>query len=101
MIFALYASAVAPFFGFFASGFKRAAGIKDFSNTLPGHGGFIDRMDCITIMSYFTYFFFINVIQPNLVDLSSVTPATDSLLDQEKKMIANQIAARLNLPLLP
>ena len=101
MIFALYASAVAPFFGFFASGFKRAVGIKDFSNTLPGHGGFIDRMDCITIMSYFTYFFFINVIQPDLVDLSSVTPATDSLLDQEKKMIANQIAARLNLPLLP
>lgn len=68
IVYALYASLVAPFFGFFASGFKRAVGIKDFSNTLPGHGGFLDRFDCITIMSYFNYFFFINVIQPDLAD---------------------------------
>jgi CDP-diglyceride synthetase len=32
--------------GFFASGFKRAFKIKDFGDTIPGHGGFTDRMDC-------------------------------------------------------
>ncbi|PSS06107.1 Phosphatidate cytidylyltransferase [Actinidia chinensis var. chinensis] len=42
----LFASIIAPFGGFFASGFKRAFKIKDFGNSIPGHGGFTDRMDC-------------------------------------------------------
>jgi hypothetical protein len=38
---------VAPFGGFFASGFKRAFKIKDFGDAIPGHGGFTDRCsDC-------------------------------------------------------
>jgi CDP-diglyceride synthetase len=37
---------VAPFGGFFASGFKRAFNIKDFGHSIPGHGGMTDRMDC-------------------------------------------------------
>lgn len=32
--------------GFFASGFKRAFKIKDFGDSIPGHGGLTDRMDC-------------------------------------------------------
>jgi len=35
----LFASIVAPFGGFFASGIKRAYGIKDFDSVIPGHGG--------------------------------------------------------------
>ena len=62
IFYSMYASLVAPFVGFFASGFKRAVGIKDFANTLPGHGGFIDRMDCITLMAWFNFFFMKNVI---------------------------------------
>lgn len=43
---ACFASLVAPFGGFFASGFKRAFDIKDFGDSIPGHGGMTDRMDC-------------------------------------------------------
>uniref|UniRef100_A0A6N2KXQ0 Phosphatidate cytidylyltransferase n=1 Tax=Salix viminalis TaxID=40686 RepID=A0A6N2KXQ0_SALVM len=42
----LFASIIAPFGGFFASGFKRAFKVKDFGDSIPGHGGITDRMDC-------------------------------------------------------
>ncbi|KAL6548339.1 phosphatidate cytidylyltransferase [Orobanche gracilis] len=45
----LFASIIAPFGGFFASGFKRAFKIKDFGDSIPGHGGITDRMDCQTV----------------------------------------------------
>lgn len=37
---------VSPAGGFFASGFKRAFHMKDFGDTIPGHGGVTDRFDC-------------------------------------------------------
>lgn len=46
LFMACFASLVAPFGGFFASGFKRAFNIKDFGHSIPGHGGMTDRMDC-------------------------------------------------------
>jgi phosphatidate cytidylyltransferase len=51
-----FASLFAPFAGFWASGFKRANNIKDFGSTLPGHGGFTDRMDCMSFMLVFNFF---------------------------------------------
>jgi phosphatidate cytidylyltransferase len=50
---AVFASTIGPFGGFFASGFKRAFKIKDFGDTIPGHGGFMDRFDCQVIMATF------------------------------------------------
>mmetsp|Transcript_45324 Transcript_45324/g.129392 ORF Transcript_45324/g.129392 Transcript_45324/m.129392 type:complete len:413 (+) Transcript_45324:73-1311(+) len=53
-----FASVVAPFGGFLASGIKRAYDIKDFDSLFPGHGGLMDRMDCQFLMLLCTYVYF-------------------------------------------
>ena len=58
MILATFASLIAPFGGFFASGLKRTFNIKDFGHSIPGHGGMTDRMDCQFIMGFFTFMYY-------------------------------------------
>ena len=58
LVLALFASLVAPFGGFFASAIKRAYGKKDFAEKIPGHGGLMDRFDCMFIMLYFTSIYY-------------------------------------------
>ncbi|MFS7940753.1 putative phosphatidate cytidylyltransferase [Helianthus anomalus] len=60
----LFASVIAPFGGFFASGFKRAFKIKDFGGSIPGHGGFTDRMDCQMVMAVFAYIYHQSFVIP-------------------------------------
>jgi len=62
VIIALFASLVAPFGGFWASAMKRACNIKDFNNLIPGHGGFMDRLDCQFIMISFVYLYYATFI---------------------------------------
>jgi len=58
MVFATFASLIAPFGGFFASGLKRTFKIKDFGDSIPGHGGITDRMDCQFIMGFFAFMYY-------------------------------------------
>lgn len=63
LVMATFASLVAPFGGFFASGFKRAFDIKDFGHSIPGHGGMTDRMDCQFMMGLFSYVYYSSLIR--------------------------------------
>ncbi|KAK5996859.1 Putative phosphatidate cytidylyltransferase [Cladobotryum mycophilum] len=69
---ATFASLIAPFGGFFASGLKRTFKIKDFGDSIPGHGGMTDRMDCQFIMGFFSYIYYHTFIEVHKVTLGSV-----------------------------
>jgi phosphatidate cytidylyltransferase len=58
MVLSSFASLIAPFGGFFASGLKRAFKIKDFGDSIPGHGGMTDRMDCQILNGFFVYLYY-------------------------------------------
>ena len=73
LVIGLMASLIAPFAGFFASGMKRAYQIKDFSNALPGHGGFVDRFDCCIFMYIICGGLLTKVIYKNAIAISDVS----------------------------
>ncbi|KAK4677636.1 phosphatidate cytidylyltransferase [Podospora pseudoanserina] len=58
LVWATFASLIAPFGGFFASGLKRTFKLKDFGDSIPGHGGMTDRMDCQFIMGMFAFLYY-------------------------------------------
>lgn len=71
-VLATFASLIAPFGGFFASGLKRAFGIKDFGDTIPGHGGLTDRFDCQFLMGSFTYLYYQTFVTNRSMNLGKI-----------------------------
>jgi phosphatidate cytidylyltransferase len=55
-IFALTVGGVGQIGDLFESVFKRASAIKDSSNLIPGHGGFLDRLDAILFAAPIGFF---------------------------------------------
>ncbi|KIP06990.1 hypothetical protein PHLGIDRAFT_435854 [Phlebiopsis gigantea 11061_1 CR5-6] len=81
-----FASLVAPFGGFFASGFKRAFDIKDFGHSIPGHGGMTDRMDCQFLMGVFTYVYYSSLIREHHVTVGSILQMVVSGLTVQEQL---------------
>ncbi|KAB5592585.1 Phosphatidate cytidylyltransferase [Ceratobasidium theobromae] len=86
LFMATFASLVAPFGGFFASGFKRAFNIKDFGHSIPGHGGMTDRMDCQFLMGMFSYVYLSSVVRVHQVTVGGALQTIVSGLSLEDQI---------------
>lgn len=117
LVLGTFAGLVAPFGGFFASGFKRAFNIKDFGDTIPGHGGLTDRFDCQSvlfpllpalcrrrssvtrrrfIMGLFTYFYYSSLVRESHVTVGSVLEIImQSLSADEQVQLVKDLQAAL------
>ncbi|WVW78640.1 hypothetical protein I302_100600 [Kwoniella bestiolae CBS 10118] len=91
LVMATFASLVAPFGGFFASGFKRAFNIKDFGHSIPGHGGMTDRMDCQFMMGLFSYVYYSSLIRIQYVTVGSImqTVVTSLTAGEQLELLAD------------
>ncbi|RSL48068.1 hypothetical protein CEP54_013081 [Fusarium duplospermum] len=83
---ATFASLIAPFGGFFASGLKRTFKIKDFGDSIPGHGGITDRMDCQFIMGFFAYMYYHTFIAIHKVNLGTVLETAITSLSPDEQV---------------
>lgn len=81
----LFASFAAPFGGFLSSAIKRAYGIKDFNNLIPGHGGMMDRFDCQFVMFLCTFVHYRTFCTPPVsIDALLASAARLSPIEQQE-----------------
>lgn len=85
--FGVFGSLVSPFAGFFASGMKRAYKIKDFANTLPGHGGFTDRFDCTVFANICMLLLLTQVLYREYLAMDILAARYDDLNASEKAQL--------------
>jgi len=84
VFFALFASLIAPFGGFLASSIKRAFNKKDWDTIFPGHGGFMDRVDCQLLMCSFVYIYVNTFIKTDLSTVESLIFQIQQLTKEEQ-----------------
>lgn len=86
LTFATFASLIAPFGGFFASGLKRTFKVKDFGESIPGHGGITDRMDCQFIMGLFSFMYYHSFIAVRKASVGDVIETAITGLTAEEQL---------------
>jgi phosphatidate cytidylyltransferase len=90
-IIALFSAVIAPFGGFFASGLKRSMKLKDFSDSIPGHGGFADRFDCHIVCAFFVYMYLTQVVYRQGYTIERVFDYISRMDDDEKRRIFEKL----------
>lgn len=63
LILALVGSIMGQLGDLCESSLKRAAGVKDSGVALPGHGGVLDRLDCLMFITPFVYYYQVFLIR--------------------------------------
>ena len=97
MVISIFASIICPFGGFFASGVKRAFRIKDFGDSIPGHGGVTDRFDCHGLMGMFVFVYLTQVIYKSEFAMEKVLEYVNLMGIEEKSSLMQILANDLGL----
>jgi len=96
VIFALFASLIAPFGGFLASSIKRAFHKKDFDTIFPGHGGFMDRVDCQLLMCSFVFIYVTTFMKTDLSTVDSILYQIHQLSKDQQQELYEALQSHLN-----
>uniref|UniRef100_A0AAV1T928 Phosphatidate cytidylyltransferase n=1 Tax=Peronospora matthiolae TaxID=2874970 RepID=A0AAV1T928_9STRA len=93
--FAIFASIISPFGGFYASAIKRTYHLKDFDSVIPGHGGVMDRMDCQLITNCFTTVYFNTFIRSQIPSVAMILNLVAKLTVEQKQDVLQAIQEML------